>query len=280
MIFDIIRERDYVMKFMYFFDDKIKPHIMKGKKYCNPAETGKYECGISCIRQNDVNLWFYTKNNTTIAIDSGHLNFGGIHKSFQKIGINPNEIKHLFITHTDVDHCGGIDVCGSNIYPNAKVYLGKEEKAYLNKSTHRMKKLGVKLKNCVQIAEGYYAIENEEIFDIEGIKVQTINTPGHTLGHTCYVIDDKVLFTGDCLAINDNGGYSFFDFFTQYPDMNKKSLQRLKELVDEIQPEYVCTGHSGIRKYSENIFAHINESAQFSRRKPFDDNAPYDAFRQ
>ena len=35
---------------------------MKDKKYCNPAETGKYECGISCIRQNDVNLWFYTKN--------------------------------------------------------------------------------------------------------------------------------------------------------------------------------------------------------------------------
>ncbi len=39
------------MKFMYFFDDKIKRHIMKGKKYCNPAETGNYECGISCIRQ-------------------------------------------------------------------------------------------------------------------------------------------------------------------------------------------------------------------------------------
>ena len=83
------------MKFMYFFDDKIKCHFMKGKKSCNPAETGMYECGISCIRQNDVNLWFYTKNGITIAIDSGHLNFLGVAESFQKININPNEIKKL-----------------------------------------------------------------------------------------------------------------------------------------------------------------------------------------
>lgn len=85
---------------------------------------------ISCIRQNDVNLWFYTKIGMTIAIDSGHLNFRGVAESFQKININPKEIKHLFVTHADVDHCGGIDVCGTNIYPNAQVYLGKRERAY------------------------------------------------------------------------------------------------------------------------------------------------------
>lgn len=126
------------MKFMYFFDDKIKRHIMKGKKYCNPAETGNYECGISCIRQGDVNLWFYTKNGVTIAVDSGHLNYRGVENSFQQIGINPEEIKHVFITHADVDHCGGIDTSGTNIYPNAQVYLGKAESAYLNGSIHRM----------------------------------------------------------------------------------------------------------------------------------------------
>ena len=204
------------MKLLYFFDDKIKRYMLKGKKYCNPTETGNYECGISCIRQNDVNLWFYTKNGVTIAIDAGHLNFKEVEKSFKKIDINPKEIRHLFITHADVDHCGGIDVCGTNIFPNAKVYLGKEEKAYLNGTTHRMIKLGVKLKNCVQVA------------------------------------------------------------FTQYPDMNKKSLLKLKKLSLKIQPEYVCTGHSGMRAFSEKIFAHMNESAQFSRKRPFDNKAPYD----
>lgn len=97
------------------------------------------------------------------------------------------------------------------------IMKGKKEKAYLNRTTYRMKKFGVKLKNCVQIEDGYYAIEDDEVFDIEGINIQAIHTPGHTLGHTCYVVDNKVLFTGDCLAINDNGGYSFFDFLPNIP---------------------------------------------------------------
>jgi hypothetical protein len=58
--------------------------------------------------------------------------------------------------------------------------------------------------------------------------------------------------------------------------MNKKSLKKLKEISLKIQPEYVCTGHSGIKSFSENIFAHINESAVFSKRHPFDLNAPHD----
>ena len=96
----------------------------------------------------------------------------------------------------------------------------------------------------------------------------------------CYIVDDTVLFSGDCLAVNEQGGYSFFDFFTQFPDMNKKSLLHLQKIVSTIQPRYVCTGHSGIRKYSPDIFAHAHESAQFTLKKPFDPYAPYDAFTQ
>ncbi len=268
------------MKFMYFFDDKIKRHIMKGKKYCNPASTGKYESGVSCIRESDVNFWFYTKNETTIAFDSGHLNFQNLNQDFEKIGLNPDNIKHLFITHADVDHCGGIDKSGTNIFPKAQVYIGKGEIQYLTKSTYRMKKFGLKIKNCVSIKDGYYTIDGDETFNINGIKIQAIHTPGHTLGHTCYIVDDTIAFTGDCLAVNDDGGYSFFDFFTQFPEMNKKSLLRLKTLLNKIQPKYICTGHSGIRKYSEKTFAYIDKSAIFSKKKPFDAKAPYDAFRE
>lgn len=128
------------MKLMYLFDNKIKAYMSRGKKYCNPENTGILQDGISCIRENDVNIWFYTKNDITIAVDSGHLNFPKIYESFDKIGINSDEIKHVFITHTDVDHCGGIDSTGRNIFPNAQVYLGSQEEVYLNKSIHRIKK--------------------------------------------------------------------------------------------------------------------------------------------
>lgn len=264
------------MGILYFFDDYVKKYIMRGKKYCNPTNTSYVEDGVSCIRENDVNLYFYTKNNITIAFDAGHLNYKNIKNEFQKIKINQLDIKCCFLTHADVDHAGGIDVKGENIYPNAQVYLGKEEEQYLTKSKFRMKKFGIKLKNCVEISNNYKLISDGEIININGIKVEAILIPGHTLGHTCYVVDEKILITGDCLAINEEGGYSFFDFFTQYPELNKKSLRKLKEKISNKNILLVCTGHSGVRKDMEKLFAHIDKSAVATRKQPFDLEGPFD----
>lgn len=264
------------MNLLYFFDEHVKKYIMKGKKYCNPTNTSYVGEGVSCIRENDVNLYFYTKNDTTIAFDTGHLNFKTINNQFNKININPLNIKHVFLTHADVDHAGGIDIKGNNIFSNAQIYLGKEEEQYLLKTKYRIKKLGVKLKNCVEIGKGYKLIEDGEVFNINDIKVEAISIPGHTLGHMCYLVDEKILVTGDCLAVNDNGGYSFFDFFTQYPELNKKSLHKLKQKIDNKQISLVCTGHSGVRKNIGKLFAYINESAICSRKQPFDKDAPTD----
>ena len=65
------------------------------------------------------------------------------------------------------------------------------------------------------------------------------------------------------------------DFFTQYPDMNKRSLIKLKNIVRDRHIKYVCTGHSGIRTDIEKAFSHIDKSATFSKKHPFDENAPW-----
>ena len=41
---------------------------------------------------------------------------------------------------------------------------------------------------------------------------------------------------------------------------------------------YVCTGHSGIHAYSEQIFAHIDQSAVFGKRTPFHKDGEYNLF--
>jgi hypothetical protein len=50
---------------------------MYGKRMLHPQETGMYDAGIRCIREDDVNIWFYTKKDVTIAVDAGHLNYMG-----------------------------------------------------------------------------------------------------------------------------------------------------------------------------------------------------------
>lgn len=247
---------------------------MRGKYYYKPEETGIPAEGVSCIREYDVNMWFYTKNGKTIAFDSGHLNFKNIGDEFQKININPVNINHLFLTHLDTDHGGGIDKSGHNIFPNAHVYMGEDEKKYMTKEIRRK---GI-FYNCVVIADGWTPISGNMIFDVDGIRVEAIPVPGHTVGHTVYVVDDKILISGDCLAINENGGYAFFDFFTQDPKKNKESLIKLREKLKNYKLKYICTGHSGVHPYSDKVFAHIDQSAVFGKNNPFHKDGDYNPF--
>lgn len=263
-----------VMKLLYFFDDKVKPIIMRGKYYCKPEDTGILEDGISCIREYDVNLWFYTKDGKTVAFDSGHLNYHRIDEEFAKIGLRPRNIRHLFLTHLDTDHAGGIDRSARNIFPNATVYMGADEEKYMTREIRRKKIFY----NCVRIADGWKPIRGEITFEVDGIRVEAIPVPGHTVGHTVYIVEDKMMVSGDCLAINENGGYAFFDLFTQNPAKNKESLLRLQEKLAGRALTYVCTGHSGIHPYSEKIFAHIDESAVFGKTTPFHKDGEYNPF--
>ena len=263
------------MKFMYFFDCKLKRFTMYGKRMLHPSQTGNYQEGISCIKEDDVNLWFYTKGKNTIAIDSGHLVFKGIDKEFEKIGIDRNAINHVLLTHSDVDHVGGVDrTCKNYLYPNAQVYLGKGEENYFDGHVCRMIKLGIPLMNPARLRDGYKTVKDGDIFYLDDIKVEVVEVMGHTVGHVCYIIDDKILFSGDCLAVNENGGYSLFEFFTQNPTLNKKSLIKLRDRITGSSVKIVCTGHSGIRTDMSKLFAHIDESAISKPGKPFDPTAP------
>lgn len=265
------------MGLIYFFDRHIKPFMLKGMQILNPANTGVLTHGVSCIRQGDVNLWLYRKNGHTIAVDAGHINEPHIDRDFKTIGIDPAAVRHVLLTHADVDHCGGIDPQGNRyLYPNAKVYLGGGEKCYLDRTLHRMVKFHKKIYNCVQLRPGYRLLEDGEILDLDGISVRCISVPGHTAGHMCYILDDQVLFSGDCLAVNQEGGYAFWDFFCQFPEQNKQSLQHLKQVVSEHPIVCACTGHSGFVTDIDHLFAHINVSAPFGRNVVFDKTAPRD----
>lgn len=102
-----------------------------------------------------------------------------------------------------------------------------------------MIKMGIPLMNPARLRDGYKTVKDGEVLNIDGIKIEVVEVMGHTVGHVCYIIDDKILFSGDCLVVNENGGYSLFEFF----DMSK-------------------------------LFAHIDESAVSKRGKPFDPTAP------
>ena len=134
------------------------------------------------------------------------------------------------------------------------------------------------MKNSVQISKGYRLLEDEETVMLEDLKITSLLVPGHTLGHSAYLVNDRLLFTGDSLAINDTGGYCFFDIFNLDSDLNKKSLWYLKERMADYDLKAVFTSHNGWTEDVKGAFAHVDTIPVISKANPFDKTAPYDCF--
>jgi len=74
----------------------------------------------------------------------------------------------------------------------------------------------------------FVPVTSTTVFQIGNISIKAIQTPGHTTESTSYLIDDKVLLTGDTLFINGVGR----------PDLkanNDEAMQKSKMLYQSLQ---------------------------------------------
>ena len=267
------------MSLIDYFAIRIVPRMYRGKGVLHPAETGRLTDRVSCVREYDVNIFFIRKGKTLIAIDAGYKGHPGLLSACRKIGVDPAEVQALFLTHADPDHAGGLDIHQENHFRKAEVYLGALEENYLTNTWHRKKIGPFGLKNSVTIRKGYRLLADGEEVRIGDIKVQALLVPGHTLGHLCYRIDGDMLFTGDSIALNQEGGWCFFDLFNYDSRMNQESLAALKERVDLSGIRYVFTSHNGFTEDAEGAFRHIGVIPNLKEKGfRFDPTAPYDCF--
>ncbi len=264
------------MNLITMFQEMIKPIKLKGIGIVNPLATSIYDNNLKIIRQLDVNFFIYTKNNTSIAIDAGYQENSNLDKQLKDINANNKKIKAVFITHADIDHAGGL-ISENKFAPKADIYLHEKEEKMILGEERRFTVGPLKLKNPVKYKGIYKLFKDREIIYVDDIKIEIYHTPGHTNGHTVFLVDDKYLFTGDSIATNENGGYSFFDFYNMNTQKNIKSLVKLKELLNNKNNLIVCTSHNGIYPYKE-AFSHITEIAKGTKKEPFDKMAPYDIF--
>ncbi|MGP1419548.1 MAG: MBL fold metallo-hydrolase, partial [Sphaerochaetaceae bacterium] len=257
----------------------IVPRMYRGKGALHPTATGELGFGVSCIREYDVNIFFIRGKQHLAAIDSGYKDYPDLMEKCSKIGINPADVTELFLTHADPDHAGGLDHRCANPFKNARIFLGKLEENYLTNTWHRKKIGPIRLKNPVQIKRGYQLLEDGETVMLGDLKITSLLVPGHTLGHSAYLVNDELLFTGDSIALNQTGGYCFFDIFNLDSELNKKSLKSLKERVAGYDLKAVFTSHNGWTEDAKSAFDHVDAIPVMSKRKPFDKTAPYDCFK-
>ncbi len=261
------------------FQKKVMSIGYRGKEIFKPLNTGRIDDHISCVREWIANIFFYTKNGTTIMIDAGY-NYDRLGEKMRWLDLDPAKIRHILITHQDTDHVGAVERDSAGLFKEATIYLSEIENRYLTGEVRRKVIFGAYKLPLVETDNPRKLLKDGEVFFIDGIKVEAILVPGHTWGHMVYLIDDEYLFTGDTIWFGADGGYSFINSLAEDNELAKRSLAELeKKLKDRGLSPKVITGHTGWSEDLDFVFAHKDQVCNsLKKQKPHDPAAPYDGY--
>ena len=263
------------------FQKKVMSLGYRGKEIFKPLNTGRIDDHVACVREWVANIFFYTKNGTTIMIDAGY-NYDRLKEKMGWLDIDPAAIKHILITHQDIDHVGAVERDSDHLFDGATLYIGEIENRYLTGEVRRKVSFGLYKLPPVQIDNKKVLLKDGEVFHIEDIKVEAILVPGHTWGHMVYLIDDAYLFTGDTIWFGVDGGYSFINGLAEDNKLAIRSLAMLEQKLRERgTAPMIITGHTGWADSLDFAFKHKDEVCNgMKKQKPHDPSAPYDAYEE
>ena len=176
--------------------------LFRGKAIFKPLNTGWIDEHVACVREWIANIFFYTKNGTTIMIDAGY-NYERLREKMSWLDIDPASIRQIFITHQDTDHVGALERDSEQLFQNATVYIGEIENRYLTGEVRRKVFHGAYKLPMVKTDNQKILLKDGEIVQVGDIKIECILVPGHTWGHMVYLVDDEYLFTGDTIWFGD-----------------------------------------------------------------------------
>ena len=164
--------------------------------------------------QTSVNAFLVNTGTHLVLVDTGAAKlFGpGLGKMLQNLkaaGYQPEQVDTILITHLHGDHVGGItDAAGKPVFPNASIHMAKAESDFwlsqqnadaAPKERQRTFQTA-RASAAPYLASGQWKNFSGNVELVPGIS--TIDTHGHTPGHTVYAVESegqKLLLWGDLL---------------------------------------------------------------------------------
>ena len=136
----------------------------------------------------------------------------------EQIGVKPDDIKGMAISHTHPDHIGNVEM-----FPTTMLYVQKSEYQWPGIDT----KPRFKLEHPVTLLEG-----DKDVFGDGSVTI--LSTPGHTPGHQSLLVKlpktGAVILSGDAVHFKDNYENRRIPAANFSADETVVSMQRISEL--------------------------------------------------
>ncbi|WP_010258600.1 MBL fold metallo-hydrolase [Treponema primitia] len=176
---------------------------------------------------------FYLEDEQAL-IDTGLPNKGNrILQELSCLGIKPEDIRRILLTHHDVDHAGNVRFLEEKT--GAEVFIGKEDLPYLMNQAARP---GIKkyLQKFLHVVPPKYCKPLEAPGN--SVAIQMYHTPGHTPGHHVFLYGG-VLFAGDLFRIEG----THIKKIPSRMNWNGELLANSISLLKKIPFTLVCPSH-------------------------------------
>ncbi len=239
------------------------------------------------VQDGFVNIFLIKDNGKYVAIDAG-INADRIRQEMASLKIDPDDVKAVLLTHSDIDHVAGIGA-----FPKAEVFLPEAEvamldrfrltmpEAALNHAATAYAEIGAQaaqslfgdleywpeddieatgappnrtvsfLKNM--LCRPYRTIHNNEILTFDSIKVESIPLPGHTRGLTGYLVNGVWMFPSDGLSLQNGRVFPFNAFLNQDEKQHRASIDTLRR---SYKFDCIFTSHYGYTDDAVKAFEH------------------------
>jgi glyoxylase-like metal-dependent hydrolase (beta-lactamase superfamily II) len=167
------------------------------------------------IVPTSVNAFLINTGDKLILVDTGAAKLfgptlGNLLSNLAAAGYKPEQVDAVLITHMHPDHVGGLVADGKIAFPNATVHADQRDAAFWLSSAE-LDKAPAAMKGFFQGAAAslnpYVGAGKLKTFDgstdlFPGIRA--VAAPGHTPGHTTYVIEskgEKLVLWGDLMHV-------------------------------------------------------------------------------
>lgn len=214
------------------------PFIMTAKNF-TPAKTGQIAPGLFAVSDKMVAMYVLKSGDDLIAFDAGN-KLDNVKAGFKELGFDPLKVKAVFLTHSDGDHTRSLP-----LFKNATIYLPEKEEPLATGKQKRKISIFRKTITLNLPVSGYTLIPDGKEISFGGSTVKAYLTPGHTIGSTSYLINNKYLVVGD-LAIIKNGKLIGMP---KPPSEDMKTLEASLAKINEMKGvEMILTAHAGVFK--------------------------------
>lgn len=201
---DMLSDGNLILPVEMLADEHLQQEALEIlQRYGQTGDTYEPPCNLVLLRDDERTILFDIGAGPDFMPSVGHMA-----DAMQGLGVAPEDVTHLVITHAHPDHIWGLlDDFDEPLLPRAEVLMGRAEWDYwMDPDT--IETIGAARQSFAVGAQRRLSVIEDQVqlFD-DGAEilpgVQAVSTPGHTPGHMAFALQSGgqgLMVVGDALA--------------------------------------------------------------------------------